>query len=75
MKPAFTREQRLTMVYAILSLVLLAVLLQLWLLLATMNAYLGGDDAVLWPAAIASLCCFALNARLLRYLFIMEQPG
>jgi hypothetical protein len=75
MKAAFTREQRLTMVYAILGLVLLTVVLQLWLLLASMNAFLGGDDAVLWPAALASLCCFVLNGSLLRYLYIMERPG
>ena len=30
------------------------VVLQLWLFTATMNAYLGGDDLVVWPAAIAS---------------------
>jgi hypothetical protein len=33
-----------------------------------MNAYLGGDDAVVWPAAVASLVCLLLNLGLLRYL-------
>ena len=74
MKPPFTREQRTTIVYAILCLVLLMVVLQLWLLTATMNAYLGGDDAVIWPAALASAACFALNLALLRYLSVMERP-
>lgn len=43
--------------------------LQLWLLTATLNAYLGGDDAAVWPALGASVACLALNLGLLRYLF------
>jgi len=51
----FAREQRTTIVYGMLGFVLIIVILQLWLLTATMNAYLGGDDSVVWPAAIASV--------------------
>jgi hypothetical protein len=75
MKQPFTREQRTTIIYCILGLVLILVILQLWLLTATMNAYLGGDDAVILPAALASLVCFLLNAALIRYLYVMERPG
>ena len=57
----------------ILCVVLITVVLQLWLLAASMNAYLGGDDSVLWPAALASLLCFALNLGLLRHLYRMER--
>ena len=64
----FTREQRSTIVYGMLGFVVILVVLQLWLLTATMNAYLGGDDGVVWPAAAASLVCFLLNLGLLRYL-------
>jgi uncharacterized protein DUF6755 len=64
----FTREQRSTIVYGMLGFVVILVVLQLWLLTATMNAYLGGDDGVVWPAALASLACFLLNLGLLRYL-------
>jgi hypothetical protein len=64
----FTRQQRTTVIYGMLAFVLILVILQLWLLAATMNAYLGGDDAVVWPAATASLICLLLNAGLLRYL-------
>jgi hypothetical protein len=64
----FTREQRLTIVYGMLAFALTLVILQLWLLTATMNAYLGGDESVIWPAAFASLACLALNAGLLIYL-------
>jgi hypothetical protein len=73
MKRRFTREQRLTMIYGILCVVLIIVMLQLWLLMATMNAYLGGDQSVIWPAALASLICFGLNAGLLWYVFRMER--
>jgi hypothetical protein len=64
----FTRDQRTTVVYGMLGFVALLVVLQIWLLTATMNAYLGNDDTVIWPAAGASLGCLALNIGLLRYL-------
>lgn len=68
MRRDVSREQRMTVIHGILCLVLILVVLQLWLLMATMNAYLGGDDAVVWPAALASLACLSLNAGLLRYI-------
>jgi len=64
----FVRTQRMTIVYGILAFAVLIVILQLWLLTATMNALLGGDTGVVLPAALASLACLALNAGLLRYL-------
>lgn len=63
-----TRAQRTTLVYGVLCFVLILVVLQLWLLTATMNAWLGGDSAVVWPALGASAGCLALNIGLLRYL-------
>jgi hypothetical protein len=62
------RAQRTTVVYGVLCFVLVLVVLQLWLFTATMNAFLGGDDAVVWPALGASVACLALNLGLLRYL-------
>ena len=73
MRKRFTREQRVTVVYAVLCVVLILVMLQLWLLMATMNAYLGGDQSVIWPGALASLLCLGLNAGLLRYIYRMER--
>jgi hypothetical protein len=70
---AFTREQRSIIVYGILGIVLILVILQLWLLTATMNAYLGGDVAVVWPAAAASVVCLLLNLGLLKYLYGLER--
>ena len=69
----FTRDQRTTIVYGMLAFVLMLVVLQLWLLTSTMNAYLGGDESVIWPAAVASLACLLLNAGLLRYLYRIDR--
>lgn len=63
-----SRMQRATIVTGILCFVLILVVLQLWLVTATMNAYLGGDDGVVWPALGASAACLLLNLGLLRYL-------
>ncbi len=63
-----TRAQRTTVITGVLCFVLILVVLQLWLLTATVNAYLGGDDAAVWPALAASVGCLLLNLGLLRYL-------
>ena len=73
MKRDFSLEQRMTVVHGILCLVLILVILQLWLLTATMNAYLGADYAVVWPAAGASVVCLLLNLGLLKYLYAIEK--
>jgi hypothetical protein len=63
-----SRSQRSVIASGILCVVLLIVILQLWLLTATMNAWLGGDQSVVVPAALVSLACLLLNAGLLWYL-------
>lgn len=63
-----SRAQRTTVVMGVLCFVLILVVLQLWLLTATMNAFLGGDNSIVWPALGASAACLALNLGLLRYL-------
>jgi hypothetical protein len=63
-----SRTQRTAIVTGILCFVLILIVLQLWLLTATMNAWLGGDGSVVWPALGASAVCLALNLGLLRYL-------
>ena len=68
----FTRSQRMTIVNGILTFVVVMVILQLWLLTSTMNAYLGGDTSILWPAALASLACLGLNAGLFPYLYRLD---
>jgi type IV secretory pathway TrbD component len=71
-KRPLSRRERTTIVTGILCIVLTLVLMQLWLLSATMNAWLGGDETVVWPAAVASSVCFLLVAGLLRYLFRLD---
>jgi hypothetical protein len=73
MKGPDKREHRMSVIYGMLCVILTLVILQLWLLTATMEAYLGGDIAVVWPAAAASLACFLLVAGLLRFLSRMER--
>lgn len=68
----FARSQRGTIVNGILSIVLVLVIVQLWLLSATMNAYLGGVTHIVVPAALASFLCLALNLGLLRYLYRLD---
>ncbi len=56
--------------YGVLSMVLVPGTAQLWLLSATLNAFRGGDDCIVVPAAGASQCL--LNLGLLLY---PRQPG
>ena len=74
LKRPLSRHERAIIVTGILCIVLTLVLMQLWLLTATMNAFLGGDHAVAWPALGASLVCLVLNLGLLRYLYLLERP-
>ena len=69
----FSRSQRLTVVQGILCIVVIIVILQLWLFTATVNAYLGGDTAILLPAALASLIGLLLNVGLLWYLYALDR--
>lgn len=73
-----TQEEIITqtsaaIIYGIVSIEILLIILQLWLLTATLNAYLGGDHSIAWPAAFASLGCFILNLGLLRYVYSSQK--
>jgi hypothetical protein len=78
-KPILTRRQKDTIHAGVLCVVGLLVVLQLWLLTATMNAFMGGDDSVVWPAAVASFACLLVNLWLLRRVFYLQstpsRPG
>ena len=69
----FSRDQRTTIVHGMLVFVLIVVVLQLWLLTATMNAWLGGDDTLVWPAAAVRAAGLAVTVGLLRYLGRIER--
>ena len=73
MKKSFSRHQKLTIVNGIFAIVAMVVVMQLWLLTATMNSFLAGDESVVVPTALASLVCFRLNAGLLWYIYQMER--
>ncbi|OQX66645.1 MAG: hypothetical protein B6A08_19425 [Sorangiineae bacterium NIC37A_2] len=68
----FARSQRMTIVNGALIFAVLLVILQLWLLTATVNAFLGGDTATTIPAALTSLGCLGVNLWLLRYLYRLD---
>ena len=72
-KRPFSRDQRVTIISGMLVFVLIVVVLQLWLLTATMNAWLGGDDSIVWPGALASATGLALNVGLLVYLRRLDR--
>ncbi len=73
MNPRMTRAQRSTILAGISAIVALLVTLQLWLLTATMNAWLGGDSSVVGPAAWASFGCLLINIWLLRQIYHLES--
>ena len=69
----FSRDQRTTIVNGMLVFVLIVVIMQLWLLTATMNAWLGGDESIVWPGLAVSAGGLALNVGLLVYLRRLER--
>lgn len=73
MKRRRPRAHRLMILGGILSIVVLIVTVQLWLLTATMNAQLGGDHRVALPAALVSLVCFCLVLGLLHFVYRLER--
>jgi len=75
MRKTFSQAQRLTILTGILCMVLILVILQLWLLTGTMSAFLGGDEGIVWPAALGSLVCFLLNLGLLRYVYAVDSES
>ncbi len=69
----FSRSQRSTIGLGIMAIVLLLVILQLWLFMATMEAYLGGNDNIVVPGLIASVVCLLLNFGLFHYLRNLDR--
>jgi hypothetical protein len=67
-KSQLARAQRTTIINGVVCFLVLLVVLQLWLLTATMNAFLGGDVSIVWPALAASVVCLLLCVGLLRYI-------
>lgn len=72
MRRPFSRDQRTTIINGMLVFVQIVVILQLWLLTATMNAWLGGDESIVWPGLAVSAGGLALNVGLFGYLRRLE---
>jgi hypothetical protein len=70
-----TRRQKLTIINGVGLVIVLIVILQLWLLTATMDAWRGGDKTPVWPAAAASLVCFICNLLLIRRFLRLERSS
>jgi len=69
----FSRSQRMAIVQGILCIVSIIAVMQLWLFTTTMEAYLGGDESFVLPAASASLVCLCLNLGLFHYLRALDR--
>jgi hypothetical protein len=69
----FSRDQRTAIITGMLAFVLIVVILQLWLLTATMNAWLGGDSSIVWPGLAVSAGGLALNVGLFGYLRRLDR--
>jgi len=57
-----------TLSLGIICVLVLVLVMQIWLLTAGLNESLDGNNAVKWPAFIASVVLFLSGAALLRYL-------
>ena len=57
-----------TVMLGIITILILIVSMQIWLLTAGLNESLEGNNAVKWPAFIASVLLFVSGTALLRYL-------
>jgi len=57
-----------TLSLGIICVQILVLTMQVWLLTAALNESLDGNNAVKWPAFIASVVLFIAGAALLRYL-------
>lgn len=74
-RPSFSRSQRLGVIYGMISFILITVVCQLWLVTATVNGVHGGDDSIVWPAAVASVLGLLSNIGLLRYIYSIEKAA
>lgn len=62
-----TRKQGTALATALCLFIGTVVIIQLWLVAGSLDAWLSGDHDVLLPAAIASAVLLLLNASLLAY--------
>jgi hypothetical protein len=68
-----TRRQGLAMITAIVALIATLVILQLWILAATIESLLGGSSRLTVRAAVVQLGLFALNGALLLHVLAFDR--
>ena len=66
-------EQRQQIVMTVMLMVIGVLLLQLWLLSIALEEYMAAQTSLAIPTFGASLFCFALNLRLLKYLYDIDK--
>lgn len=57
-----------TLIIAVIAMLIGIISMQIWLLTASLNASLGSDSVILWPAFYGSLALFVSGGALLRFL-------
>ena len=67
-----TRQQGLPLFSAVLVLIAILVVIQLWLVAAAVDALMARQTTVLAPTAIASIGLFALSGGLLWYVLAFD---
>src|SRR5262249_28787684 len=68
-----TRRQGLPLISAITILIATLVIIQLWILAATIDGLLGGDRGIAGPAAIVQVVLAALNGGLLLHVVAFDR--
>jgi len=66
-------DQRATAMQLLLSVVLIVLLIQLWLVTAALEDTMAGADVLQLPTFIASGACFFANLGLLKYLYDLDR--
>jgi len=61
-------QTRLWVIDGVLMFVIVLWTVQLFLIITGLDAYLGGEHSILWPAAISSIVIAALCVRLVAYI-------
>lgn len=66
-------RQGKTLVGALCAFIGTLVVIQLWLVSAALEAFYGNEPGVLWPATLASVALFAINAAIYRLVRGFDQ--
>ena len=67
------RRRRRVAVDAVMLLVILVLIVQMWLLTATLESYLAGHHGVAFPALLSSLALFAVCGFLYRLVLRIDR--